>query len=227
MEIDYGGVNGLVRIKEFFDETTEKRMWWSDIFPDPVENKERHMFALRTDDFTDDIINIINKIKDLKDTKDKNEKQLFDICVKWTKKGDHPMDYASTINYNGGSGFAAHYDSRYRWGPIIVGINLGRSMELELSRGSAAKGNRQVVRMELPRRSIYLMTGEARTEWKHSIVAIPMKEFTKRTSDIPDWNINNMRRSIILRESLFGPKSDFPTEEELMKYRKQMYSNMD
>lgn len=223
IEFNYGGVNGLVRIKDFFDETTEKRMWWSDIFPDPVENKERHMFALRTDEFTDDIFTIINKIKDLKDNKGN---QLFNICTKWRKKGDHPMDYASTINYNGGSGFSAHYDSRYRWGPIIVGINLGRSMELELSRGSAAKGNRQVVRMELPRRSVYLMTGESRTDWKHAVVAIPLKEFTKKSSDIPDWNINNMRRSIILRESLFGPKSDFPKEEDLMKYRKMMYMNM-
>lgn len=223
MEFNYGGVNGLVRIKDFFDETVEKRLWWSDIFPDPVENKERHMFAINTSEFTEDIINIINKIKDLKDDKGK---QLFNICVKWKSKGDHPMDYASTINYNGGSGFSAHYDSRYRWGPIIVGINLGRSMELEFSRGSAAKGNRQVVRMELPRRSIYLMTGESRTEWKHAIVAIPTKEFIKKSIDVPDWNTCGMRRSIILRESLYGPKADFSTEEELMKYRKQMYENM-
>lgn len=221
VESNYGGVNGLIRICNFFDENVEKKLWNFELFSPPVEEKQRQMVAVEAHEFPQEIFDIIERLRCIKD---EDGNQLVNICTEWRKDGDHPMDYASFITYNNGSGFAPHYDSRFRWGNVIVGINLGRSMKLEMSRGS--KETRQVVTMELPRLSVYVMSGESRTLWKHSIRAIPSKEFFKKDSTIPEWNTKMMRRSIILREYLCGPKADIPNAEALKNHRLRMYNHL-
>jgi alkylated DNA repair dioxygenase AlkB len=49
----------------------------------------------------------------------------------------------------------------------IVGVSLASSARMRFRRGS--KGNWRTCELELPPRSAYVLTGEARTSWQHSL----------------------------------------------------------
>lgn len=108
------------------------------------------------DNFTPEMVGIINAIEDT---------GLFrQMC---------PPNYCLALNYPVSSQFSAHLDSRYRWGETVVGISLGAPSIITFhpykenkGRGDArrinsseGKGN---VSLELPRRSVYIMFGDAR-----------------------------------------------------------------
>ena len=56
-------------------------------------------------------------------------------------------------------------------------------------------GQQKTARVPLPRRSIYVMTGPSRYDWKHGIVK------QKPTDPPPSWNPNNLRKSLTLRST--------------------------
>lgn len=72
--------------------------------------------------------------------------------------------------YGPGAGIGWHRDAP-PFG-IVAGISLGGECRMRFQRG---KGNERVTAaVILPRRSMYLLTGEARTHWQHTIP--PVKE---------------------------------------------------
>jgi alkylated DNA repair dioxygenase AlkB len=85
-----------------------------------------------------------------------------------------------------GAGIGSHRDSP-PFG-IVAGISFGGSCRMRFQRGDGQQ--RQTWALELPPRSLYVMTGVAREEWQHSIS--PVKEarwsITFRTLKSPSRN---------------------------------------
>jgi len=137
-----------------------------------------------------------------------------------------PFDYCFAISYPGGSKFQSHYDSRHRWGETVAGVSLGQSAVIQfihqpdkdkktgliqnqwplppahtldpLVRTKYTKTGRACVEVTLPRRSIYVMTGDARLRWKHGI----LPQSKARLAALPpaaSWNPWNVRRSLTFR----------------------------
>jgi len=77
--------------------------------------------------------------------------------------------------YSSGAGIGWHCDSP-PFG-IVAGISLGGSCRMRFQRGEGEQ--RQAWTLELPPRSLYVMSGVVREEWQHSIP--PVKE--------PRWSI--------------------------------------
>jgi alkylated DNA repair dioxygenase AlkB len=76
-------------------------------------------------------------------------------------------EFAETLvtEYPPGAGIGWHRDAP-PFG-IIAGISLGAICRMRFQRGSGAE--RITAAVELPPRSIYLLTGSARSEWQHTI----------------------------------------------------------
>jgi DNA oxidative demethylase len=72
--------------------------------------------------------------------------------------------------YPSGAGIGWHCDSP-PFG-IVAGISLGGSCRMRFQRGESER--RQTWTLDLPPRSLYVMSGSAREEWQHSIP--PVKE---------------------------------------------------
>ena len=87
-----------------------------------------------------------------------------------TFTGIDPADFSETLvtEYQPGAGIDWHRDAP-PFG-VIVGISLGAGCRMRFRKGSGAQ--RQTTAATLPPRSIYLLTGEARTLWQHSIAPI-------------------------------------------------------
>ena len=116
-------------------------------------------------------------------------------------------------NENNGPKFAAHFDSKYTWGETIIGVSLGAASCLRFfpangqtmtgpafaAKGEFGKGlgasrvEGKRVEIELPRRSIYIMSGPSRTDWKHAISPIEDKSPPSQ-----NWN-PGFRRSLTMR----------------------------
>ena len=122
--------------------------------------------------------------------------------------------------------FLSKYDSRHRWGETVVGVSLGRASTIYFHPDPRRK-DKQVWRagpprknfpkdygvdirvrdayssgyfridVVLPRGSIYVMSGDARTEWMHGIES--NSENSRCTGDVPSWNPHRLRRSLTLR----------------------------
>lgn len=93
--------------------------------------------------------------------------------------------------YDPGAGIGWHRDR-----PVfdhVVGISLGNDATLRLRRRTPAGFDRAA--LPLPPRSVYLLTGEARYQWEHSIAAMP----------VPRWSITFRSLSTKGREALRRP----------------------
>ena len=77
--------------------------------------------------------------------------------------------------YLPGQGIRPHKDRNY-FENQICGVNLGSDCILRFTR------NKDVVDVEVPRRSVYIMQDDARSKWLHSI--------PPRKKDIVNGNIN-------------------------------------
>lgn len=77
---------------------------------------------------------------------------------------------ALVTEYRPGAGIGWHRDAP-PFG-IVAGISLAGSCRMRFQRGTGA--DRQTAALELPPRSMYLLTGSARKEWQHTIP--PTKE---------------------------------------------------
>jgi alkylated DNA repair dioxygenase AlkB len=82
---------------------------------------------------------------------------------------------ALLIRYDPGAGIGWHRD-RPQYGDVI-GLSLSAPATLRLRRRLTGGGFERVP-VELPRRSLYLLSGEVRSEWEHSIA--PM-DVTRRS----------------------------------------------
>jgi alkylated DNA repair protein (DNA oxidative demethylase) len=84
------------------------------------------------------------------------------------------------IRYDPGAGIGWHRD-RPQYGEVI-GLSLSAPVTLRLRKRKAAGGFERV-NVELPRRSLYLLSGEVRSEWEHSIapVTVTRRSITLRT----------------------------------------------
>jgi len=87
----------------------------------------------------------------------------------------HALSESLVTEYAVGAGIGWHRDSP-QFG-IIAGISLGGGCRMRFQRGEGEQ--RQTWMIELPPRSLYVMSGIAREEWQHSIP--PVKE--------PRWSI--------------------------------------
>jgi DNA oxidative demethylase len=83
--------------------------------------------------------------------------------------GRDPTDFAQAllIRYDPGAGIGWHRD-RPQYGEVI-GLSLGAPAVLRLRR-RVPGGGFERTRLELPARSLYLLSGEVRSDWEHSIV---------------------------------------------------------
>lgn len=79
------------------------------------------------------------------------------------------FEQALLVRYDPGAGIGWHRD-RPQYGEVI-GLSFSAPAVLRLRRRTAGGFERRKV--ALPRRSLYLLSGEARSEWEHSIA--PMK----------------------------------------------------
>lgn len=128
-----------------------------------------------------------------------------------------------------GAGFQHHFDSRYRWGETVVGVSLGQPSTIYFVPGNAKtkkkgappqqqqsdvevrvkhypKSDSFAIDITLPRRSIYVMSGASRVDWKHGIRQQP-----KNIPQTPSWNPHAIRRSLTLRAT--KPYSDVCLEQ--------------
>lgn len=85
--------------------------------------------------------------------------------------------------YVPGQGIRPHKDRNY-FENQICGVNLGSDCIMRFIKGSG----KDVVDVEIPRRSLYVMQDEARYKWKHSI--------PPRKKDLVDGNLQHRERRV-------------------------------
>jgi alkylated DNA repair protein (DNA oxidative demethylase) len=84
------------------------------------------------------------------------------------------FEAALLIRYDPGAGIGWHRD-RPQYGEVM-GLSLSAPCVLRLRRRTSTGFERRAI--DLPRRSLYLLSGEVRREWEHSIVPL---EVTRRS----------------------------------------------
>jgi len=199
IESNAGGVPGLHILYEAFSEAIEERLFTNEgLFLPSFSSvgwhytyEEQHQSGKRCHSHTPSLRPFIPI-------------DCYRICSLVRDSGLYPQlitpDYCLGITYpgpssiSGGSEFRGHFDSRYKWGESVVGVTLGSGCKMYFTQ----KGHK--VELELPRRSIYIMTGDARTEWKHGISKMSSKNLNV-FPEPPTWNPLGMRRSITLRST--------------------------
>ena len=102
--------------------------------------------------------------------------------------GIAPNEFSQILvnEYRPGAGIGWHHDSP-AFG-IVAGISLGATCTMRFQEGSGEQ--RRTSAQELPSRSIYLLTGEARNLWQHRITpidelrySITMRTLRKQSAD--------------------------------------------
>jgi DNA oxidative demethylase len=93
---------------------------------------------------------------------------LRDRCAQLMKRASEDLVQVLVGRYPRGAGIGWHYDAPI-FGPEIAGISLLARCRMRFQRRSG--GERSVAELELEPRSAYLMSGEARWAWRHSISA--------------------------------------------------------
>lgn len=99
---------------------------------------------------------------------------------------DVPPDQIIVNEYEPGQGIAAHVDCVPCFGPIIASLSLGGRVEMRFE-NTATGEKRETL---LPPRSLLVLTGPARYEWRHTIPA--------RKSDVIDGIRVGRKRRISL-----------------------------
>jgi DNA oxidative demethylase len=92
-----------------------------------------------------------------------------------------PFVQGLLIRYDPGAGIGWHRD-RPQYGEVI-GLSLSAPVTMRLRRRTAAGGFERV-NLDLPPRSLYLLTGEVRWEWEHSIAPVTV---TRRSITLRTW----------------------------------------
>lgn len=103
--------------------------------------------------------------------------------------------------YVPGEGIKPHKDRAY-YENQICGVNLGSGCIMRFIRGK----NEEVIDVEVPRRSVYVMQDDARKKWKH---AIP-----PRKKDNIDGTLKHRERRISITYRKVKPKKVHPIDPE-------------
>jgi len=102
--------------------------------------------------------------------------------------GVAPNEFSQILvnEYRPGAGIGWHHDSP-TFG-IVAGVSLGATCTMRFQAGGGEE--RRTSELELPSRSIYLLTGEARNSWQHRIApirelrySITMRTLRKQSSE--------------------------------------------
>ena len=102
--------------------------------------------------------------------------------------GTAPNEFSQILvnEYRPGAGIGWHHDSP-AFG-LVAGISLGATCTMRFQEGRGEQ--RRTSELELPSRSIYLLTGDARNLWQHRIApirelrySITMRTLRKQSSD--------------------------------------------
>jgi alkylated DNA repair dioxygenase AlkB len=97
-------------------------------------------------------------------------KKLRETCARLAGDSNSRMfDQATVSCYSlKEAGIGPHIDSVRLYGPVILGISLGSAVDLVFERIG-----HQPVRVRLEPRSLMVLKGEARYQWKHRIKRTP------------------------------------------------------
>jgi len=212
---DVGGIEGLHLATNCFPEEVERRLFLSisEIYYQEGKRKwggDPTGLIRWQYDWPDDFIKITNLVRD---------SGLVPDYV--------PPDYCLRLMYPPNARFQLHHDSKYRWGEVIMGVNLGQDGEMMFTPDRAEdafdeaaiqsefaykeRGRNKSMKVRLPRRSIYVMTGPSRYVYKHGIAK------QKPTQPKPTWNPRNMRKSMTFRSTKVF--SDLYLERLLQSYK--------
>lgn len=71
--------------------------------------------------------------------------------------------------YPAGAGLGWHRDAP-ELGPVVIGVSLGSSATLKFALQRSSRDG--IVDIAVPARSVYVMTGEARYQWLHSLASV-------------------------------------------------------
>lgn len=113
----------------------------------------------------------------------------------------HQPDQVIINEYEPGEGIKPHKDRNY-YDNQICGVNLGSGCIMRFIRGK----NLEVIDVEIPRRSLYVMQDEARLKWKH---AIP-----PRKKDVVDGQIHHRERRVSITYRKVKPEKVKPMDPE-------------
>lgn len=113
----------------------------------------------------------------------------------------HQPDQVIINEYTPGEGIKPHKDRNY-FDNQICGVNLGSGCIMRFIRGK----NVEVIDVEIPRRSLYVMQDEARLKWKH---AIP-----PRKKDVVDGQIKHRERRVSITYRKVKPAQVKPMNPE-------------
>jgi alkylated DNA repair protein (DNA oxidative demethylase) len=91
---------------------------------------------------------------------------LRDRCAALAGLGPDALEQALVTRYPPGATIGWHRDAPV-FGPAVVGVSLAAACRLRLARGSGDA--REVAELTLAPRSAYVLAGEARAVWRHSI----------------------------------------------------------
>ena len=103
--------------------------------------------------------------------------------------------------YVPGEGIKPHKDRAY-YENQICGVNLGSSCIMRFIKGS----NLEVIDVEIPRRSLYVMQDDARKKWKHGI--------PPRKKDVVDGHVQHRERRVSITYRKVKPKMVKPINPE-------------
>jgi alkylated DNA repair dioxygenase AlkB len=103
--------------------------------------------------------------------------------------------------YVPGEGIKPHKDRAY-YENQICGVNLGSSCIMRFIRGA----NLEVIDVEIPRRSLYVMQDDARKKWKHGI--------PPRKKDVVAGNVQHRERRVSITYRKVKPKRVKPINPE-------------
>jgi alkylated DNA repair dioxygenase AlkB len=93
---------------------------------------------------------------------------LRDRCAQSMERDPELLVQVLVGRYPAGAGIGWHYDAPI-FGPTIAGVSLLARSRMRFQR--RPNGERSVAELELAPRSAYLMSGDARWTWQHSISA--------------------------------------------------------
>lgn len=144
---DAGGVPGLLLAENLFSEEAEHHYFeFSGAEETFLENPGEKLCSHHGPPFPQEFHHVLNAVRD---------------CGLLPELMD--PDYCLALTYRPKAQFQLHYDSRYRWGETVVGVNLGASAIIRFQPDKSL--SRSSVKLLLPRRSVYVMTGLCRWQW--------------------------------------------------------------
>jgi alkylated DNA repair protein (DNA oxidative demethylase) len=128
---------------------------------------------------------------------------LADRCADLTGVPRGAIVQALVSRYVPGAGIGWHRD-RPMFGPTVIGVSLAAPCRLRL-RPRERPGD--AVAIALPPRSVYVLSGEARTDWEHSIPPVKAERWSITLRTLAPRPSSTARRSSTRRGSGSGPRA--------------------